>query len=363
MKPKLYRNSYFWIHWSFYYPYGLAFFYLLFMIIALSKANDTKGHLLLGSIISLVSTLSVLCSYFQLIPWRKHPSILIVYRAMANFVFSINVIMNAVSVTDNTCRRYSVINEYTLLCGECFLLSIAYDLVSSLTNPFRSYKTNLRRYQISICAFTSIITIIFSNHPECMGEFDKGICWLTIVNHVFSPCLWGYFLTWIMVMYTYICYASVFSYLRLQSGLEATFEIRKKVADDTFRCLAVYAAYTMVIVLSFAIIAGDPTAPPGTAAGNFSLLLLYVVANRGSVDGIVWFMTQSFTVHKGVEVLKKTDEEDGICTDDSVDISLQSDDTERKTRRRFSSIEVAANLIKKMNVKDIKEMTRRPRNS
>lgn len=51
----------------------------------------------------------------------------------------------------------------------------------------------------------------------------------------------------------------------------------------------------------FCIISSDTSNKPiGSPIGNFSLLFLFVLANRGSVDGIVWFMLHDFSFLRAV---------------------------------------------------------------
>eukprot|EP01034_Spumella_vulgaris_P023188 gene23188-29383_t len=164
--------------------------------------------------------------------------------------------------------------SFTLLAGEAWLTTIALDLVYSLTNPFISYKSNLKKYQI-------------------IGRFDQGVCWVKITS-TNSPCLWGYFLFWMVCMYAYQIWAAVFAALRLRKGLPLTFEVRKKCAQETFTCLFAYAVYISSLMFIFAIISTDPSPEPGSSMSNFSLFFLFIIANRGSVDGIVWFMLHDF---------------------------------------------------------------------
>lgn len=157
-----------------------------------------------------------------------------------------------------------------------------------------------------VWTFTGVISFIFFFNKDCQGRFDHGICWLKITS-THSPCLWGYFLFWIVVMYAYQMWASAFAYMRLRRGLPLTFEIRKQCAIETFKCLAVYAIYLSIMMFFFAVISSlDPNPPLGSQLNNFSLFLLFVVANRGSVDGLVWFMLHDFM--RDGKGLKKSDE-------------------------------------------------------
>jgi hypothetical protein len=140
---------------------------------------------------------------------------------------------------------------------------------------------------------TGFIAFVFYFNTSCQGEFDQGICWINISFPQLS-CLWGYYLFWVICMYVYQVWAAGFAYICLRQGLPATFEIRNQCATETFRCLWVYAIYLSIIMLFFMIISADPTAAPGTSMNNFAKFLLFVIANKGSVDGIVWFLLHDF---------------------------------------------------------------------
>ena len=293
-----FRGAWFWYYYRVYYPYVFPPVFLLFMIVALTGWNSIEGHIVLGSILSLVSSLSVVISYIMIQPWQKHPSKLVLYRALTSVVFSLNLLFEAIQTDAASCRSYAVVTEVTLLGGECWLTTIALDLVYSLTNPFSSYKENMRRYQFMVWSFTGLLSFIFFFDNKCQGVFDEGVCWLQISNGTNSPCLWGYYLFWIIIMYIYQLLAAIFAYQRLNKGLPASFEVRKRCAQETFKCLTVYALYLSVLMFFFTIIAGqhaDTNPVPGSSMANFALFFLFIVANRGSVDGVVWFMLHDFS--------------------------------------------------------------------
>jgi hypothetical protein len=282
-----------WFFIRIYVPYIFSFLFVIFMIVALTGWNTIEGHLVLGSILSLGMSLLVALSYVMVIPWRKHPSALVLYKSLTSVLFSLNMIFQSISTNSSSCRNYAVVTHIALLAGECWLTTIALDLVNSLTNPFISYKSSLKRYQAMVWTFTAFISFIFYNDQRCQGRFDQGVCWV-IITSTTSPCLWGYYLFWVLCMYAYQIYAAVFAHLRLSKGLQATFAIRAKCASDTFVILRTYAAYLVIIMIMFVIIASNSYVAPGSAMANFALFFLFIIANRGSVDGIVWFMLHDF---------------------------------------------------------------------
>lgn len=292
-KKSLYRGARFWFYYRYALPYTYPVLFLLFMILALTKLDTVEMNLVLGSVLSLIMSLSVVVSYIMIIPWRKHPSSLVLYRSFSSIMFSTTIIFEALTTNDTSCQTYAAFTQFSVLAGECWLTTIALDLVYSLTNPFISYQSNLKKYHSMVWMFTGFLTFIFYLNTGCQGKFDQGICWVSI-SSTNSPCLWGYFLFWIVCMYAYQIYASLYAYYRLRKGLPVTFEVRKKCAMDTFTVLSVYAAYLSLLVFFFMILSSDPAPKPNSGMARFAVFYLFILSNKGSVDGIVWFMLHDF---------------------------------------------------------------------
>jgi 1-phosphatidylinositol-4-phosphate 5-kinase len=292
-KKVLFRGATFWYYFRVYYPFMCPAIFLTFMIISLTAWNTIEGHLVMGSILSLIGGLSVISSYIMIVPWQKHPSVLVVYRTLTNMIFSLVIILEAITRKEESCRNFATITNNILLASESWLTTIASDLVHSLTNPFASYKANLRRYHILVWSLSGLISFIFYFDKACQGRFDNSICWVKVTS-TNEPCLWGYYLFWIVCMYAYQMWAFIFAYLRLRRGLSVTFEVRKKTAQETFKCLASYAVYLSLLMFFFTIISSDPTPKPHSSMANFSLFFLFVISNRGTVDSVIWFMLHDF---------------------------------------------------------------------
>ena len=62
-KKTLFRGASFWFYWRFYYFQAMPVVWLVFMIVALAAWNTPEGHLVLGSILSLISSTAVIASY------------------------------------------------------------------------------------------------------------------------------------------------------------------------------------------------------------------------------------------------------------------------------------------------------------
>lgn len=120
-KKTIFYGASFWYYYRILYPFFFPVVFLVFMIVSLTAWNTIEGNLVLGSVLSLISGISVVASYIMIMPWRKHPSALILYRAITSIIFSINIILNAIdnnSAVVHACRNYATVTQIMLLAGK-----------------------------------------------------------------------------------------------------------------------------------------------------------------------------------------------------------------------------------------------------
>mmetsp|Transcript_15359 Transcript_15359/g.23119 ORF Transcript_15359/g.23119 Transcript_15359/m.23119 type:complete len:971 (+) Transcript_15359:26-2938(+) len=348
----MFQGAEFWYRFRQYYFYVFPLMFVVALILATTAWNTERGHVCLGALLSFVSCVAVCASYIMILPWRRHPSTIVFYRAATNILFSFIVICMAVYYEANPtidCNSYSVSVEFALIAGECWLTTIALDLVFSLTNPFTSYKGNMRRYHSMTWCFALLISFVLYNQPSCQGRFEGGVCWVSG-----SGCLMGYYVFWIILMYCFQFGAVIFAHLRLRKGLPATFEIRLKIAIETFKLLALYCVYLVIVCIFFIVLSSEPDNPENPKSwSNFRNVFNFIVSCRGFVDGVVWFMQHEFAVDEKVVVVESASgdeaEEDRQVrvkgtesSDDSErrdDVDLESGGLRRRqpARRRSSS--------------------------
>ena len=294
----LFRGATFWYRFRLMFPILAPVSFVFALVIALTCWNTVAGHMFMGGMLSLVSSVLVCMSYIMIVPWRKHPSTMVFYRAAADVLFSFVVVLMAIEYhldSGKGCRGYPVFTQFFLIAGECWLTTIALDLVFSLTNPFTSYKGNMRRYHFMVWTFTILITFAFDTNTECQARVEQGICWIRI-SSAMDPCLWGYYFIWIIGMYGFQLGAIVFASQRLKKGLPATFEIRKKCASETFKCLRQYGAYLLILCLFFILLVSSNSDTQSSNEGwsTVSKVFLFVISSRGFVDSLVWFNLHDF---------------------------------------------------------------------
>ena len=336
----LFRGATFWYRFRLMFPVLAPVSFMFALVIALTCWNTVAGHMFMGGILSLVSSVLVCMSYIMIVPWRKHPSTMVFYRAAADVLFSFVVVLMAIEYhldSGKGCRGYPVFTQFFLIAGECWLTTIALDLVFSLTNPFTSYKGNMRRYHFMVWTFTILITFAFDTNTECQARVEQGICWIRISSAV-DPCLWGYYFIWIIGMYGFQLGAIVFASQRLKKGLPATFEIRKKCASETFKCLRQYGAYLLILCLFFILLVSSNSDTQASNEGwsTFSKVFLFVISSRGFVDSLVWFNLHDFARE---ETHHQTSRPEKVTRNGQGALLIEGDDVEMgdvHTRRRDS---------------------------
>eukprot|EP01033_Poteriospumella_lacustris_P004167 gene4167-2968_t len=89
--------------------------------------------------------------------------------------------------------------------------------------------------------------------------------------------------------------------MRLKKGLPTTFDVRAKCAKETFTILTAYAVYLSFLVLLFIIISSDPSPEKNSGMARFAIFYLFLLSNKGSLDGIIWFYLHDFPHEKQLQ--------------------------------------------------------------
>jgi hypothetical protein len=193
---KIYGVIYWYHFWS-WYPYVATFSAIVMYLIPLLAFNTIPSFLLFGSGLSIIMCSMVMLSYVQILPWRKHPSVLIFCRTLCHLLFSITLFINSFEknfAESTSCHVLSFFTQFTFLTGESWLVVIAIDLILSLSNPFTSYTGNLNKYHLVVWTAGLINASYLTASPDCQGVI-ADICWIEYTHSV-SSCLWGFYLSW-----------------------------------------------------------------------------------------------------------------------------------------------------------------------
>lgn len=192
------KGAIYWYYFRAIFPYIAPISAVVMYIIPLTTYNSLGGFLFCGSLLSMVMCLLSILSYIQIVPWRKHPSPLIFYRTCVHLVFSISIMVNALSSREeysSSCIALSFLTQFTFFTGECWLLTIAVDLILSLSNPFTSFKSNVTKYHAVVWLSGTVNAILLASSNSCQGLFANHICWID-ADSPLSGCIWGFYISW-----------------------------------------------------------------------------------------------------------------------------------------------------------------------
>lgn len=308
----------FWFYFRLYLPiYAIGSFVLMFLI-PLFLADNDDGFAFYGSLLSLVSCSLVVLSYIHVVPWRRHPSSLMLQISITSLIVSLIVIIKAFpsgkgwlhfnqgglnlidangysSEGDHTtpCQVMSFFIQLALLAREMWVFSLSMDLVTSITNPFASYRASVRKYHTVIWSMAIASATVLVNQPSCQGQFmADGTCWIRISGSQ-SPCFWGYFLSWVIAFYLFSVLAMLYAYMRISKGLESTYATRYACVADTFRVVFFYLGYCVVFYFFLSFIYVQPISD-----GNIKFVesaYAYFISCRGFFDALVWFFSHGFS--------------------------------------------------------------------
>jgi 1-phosphatidylinositol-4-phosphate 5-kinase len=280
--------------------------------------NHSDGYIFMGSILSAVFCILSLLSFWQIRPWRRHPSILMIMICFISIVISCILVYNAaphggdreidksdVNVIQDShfnasdrspsCLLMSFFIQLTLLAREGWILTLSLDLLTSITNPFASYKSSLKQYHFYIWSFTVLSAIVLISTKSCQGEFlSNGTCWIRI-SGAESACFWGFFMAWVITFYVNAAAVLTYAFSRVSKGLESTYETRYACVADTFRVVFLYFIYGMIIAVFFLVIYYSYQSGLGGEHLYFlEHCFAYLIACRGFVDALIWFFSHGF---------------------------------------------------------------------
>ena len=280
--------------------------------------NSTDGFILSGGFLSLIFCFLSVLSYFHVLPWRRHPSSLLIQVCLMSFCLSMVAVAMAYPTTgfaelrdgteinlvgspdydgskDRTagCLIMSFVMQLTLFAREMWIMTLSLDLLTNITNPFASYKFNLRKYHFFIWLGSTFSAFLLIGQRRCQGEFlTNGTCWLQITG-IDSTCFWGYFMSWVILFYVNALSVLAYAFSRISKGLESTYATHYLFVVDTFRIVFFYFFYGVLLAGIFLLLYY------ASGLSDDQLLSLehffaFLIAARGFFDALIWFFTHGF---------------------------------------------------------------------
>ena len=150
--------------------------------------------LMLTGIPSLIASVLVVVSYLCKRGWRRHPASLLVSRAIADGVWSAQLIGGTLyELTTGylpNCAVVSPIVQFSLFASELYLAMLCVDLLLSSNDPFTSFVSNRRRFHAIVIFGASVATIgitVMPNFWSAAEDAQHG-CPIYGPSHLTAMC-------------------------------------------------------------------------------------------------------------------------------------------------------------------------------
>jgi len=326
---------------------GIGFLVLLLMkdITHITGKQEATFSLLWGSAVSFISCIVVIVDFRLNIYSRRHPAPIIYWRTITDFCSAgIFILANARDLiwpeTYINCRGgYGMLLaatiEFLALASEGWFCVLIADLVTSLTNPFADYRHNMKTYHFAVwtlatCSFIAMLGC------DCAGDLTNGMCWLQELHSkkwTKNPCLWGFYLSWVMLFYGYgvvqMLHAKFYLIGKGTGAIEETRSARRLVVDGTMSSLILYMAYVVLLGGAAVLLAPHKFSSNehSTTKDTWSKHAIgYVYAARGFVDAAVWIGFKRQSQHNKGNVASKPNDsfssDLGSVTVEELDLDL-----------------------------------------
>lgn len=303
----------FWLSLSLILPFIGPLLFILGFILTYLLHNNVNGYLFTGSLLSFISCLLSCLSYFQVYPWRRHPSIILFIICFLSLIFSFIIFIYALPKytpdnfendddnslknyeKSNTCKFCSFIIEFIIFGRELYVLMLSFDLLTSVSNPFSSYKLQIKRYNIIVLLFSIIISILLVNYNnnKCVGKFlNNGMCWIKSSEISFEDiCLWNYFLFWVLLFYFIGILILLYIFFNIKKRtIGKSFATRYGYMADTIRIIVSYFTYGIVVCFFYSLVSHQENKE------IYKSIFAYSISSRGYFDSLVWFSAHGFVI-------------------------------------------------------------------
>jgi hypothetical protein len=156
-------------------------------IVLADNSAGTSVGLVCGSILTLVSCVCVMYTFWTRPTWQKHPNPLIFFRSLCDVGLVMVLLTTEIykcargdcknQLTGASCSTTAGFTQFFLWSSESWFFVMAIDMFFSLKSPFTDYKTNVRRYHMFVWATGLLTAIVLVAIPDYAGPSEFGYCW------------------------------------------------------------------------------------------------------------------------------------------------------------------------------------------
>lgn len=282
----------------------LAMFIVAFLFSILSTYDNLSSGIIWGSILSFFSILFVILSYYTEKSYQRHPNPLIFWRAIADFVFVIRLLLESTtrcswfdceplcndsdfqcgcsqeSGASDTCIVFAGILEFSLVAAECWFVCMSINLYVSLTNPFTDFKRNMKYFHLLSWGSGAFLAILLMVVNGFAGYSELGFCWtntlydaqyqdrelcpassnvndiLMLTDDVFEAnyLSWIFFYMWMVLFLGIGIGVYVWAWTRLSQGLRETYAVRMQSIHRARFYVACVTIYWLTLLVFYILV-------------------------------------------------------------------------------------------------------------
>ena len=266
--------------------------------------NQYPDFLCYGAVCTIVCTGAVIWTYLRHKVWRVHPGPLIFYRSVADLLFGIVFLVSSLNeemddkndahLLRGSCRWNAATVQLSALSSEGWFFMTSLDLIVSLTNPFTSYKQNVKRYHAFVWGTGLLSAAMLVVNMDVGGSMrsiaamgDADFCWTSRQKDAILL-----FYSWILLYYSFALGAFAFGYYRLRAGLTETIKTRQRVLKSAGNYILLCSVYWTVVLVLFYL--RSRYARSSRRFMQWSNVFGFVLAAKGAVDAAAWFSSVDF---------------------------------------------------------------------
>eukprot|EP01084_Bolivina_argentea_P208404 355334_1 len=212
-----------------------------------------------GSIVTIICSSTVILSYILTPELRYNPSAIIFYRCIINFLSGICLgflyFMEPSFLANNSiiCSNVGHCTLFLYLCSMFYLIKLTWDLRTSIKNPFSSpYSGGITKSNILIITVAIISSMIV--RLDWGFYYGPTVQFCAIKTHeLYDLNPYNIVFVWcpLLIVVAFSIFVTIYSFIRLRSGLPNTFIIRREVIRNAWLYCIIYTLYFATVSICY----------------------------------------------------------------------------------------------------------------
>ncbi|GLE02537.1 hypothetical protein PINS_up011375 [Pythium insidiosum] len=148
-----------------------VFVFCFLLVFALPPSLQTLAPVVLGSLLSFVSSITILVSFLLQSQARRYPNELLVYVAVCEFGLAVRALVHVMTycadapaqcdaMTFRACTTSTALEMFLLVASVGWFGCAILHLFVSVSNPFANYKSQLKRYHLAVWGGSILLSVV-----------------------------------------------------------------------------------------------------------------------------------------------------------------------------------------------------------